>query len=518
MAVKNLIWRITGVDKFSPTLKKISEKAQKVQKKIGGRGGALAGGAAKGAKRGILGSLAGGLSAVPIAGAFAAVGTGVGFAINQFKKYEQGIINVQKTTGLSFKSIDKTISSLSTKLPVSTDALLEIAGAAGQLGVKGEKNIAKFTETFAKLEVASDVSGEQGAKAIARILTVTKEGVGTIDRFSSALVDLGNNSAASESEIVHMATKIAGATARFDVNSANVLGISTALKSLGRNAEESGGVVGRSFNAISQALQQGGFALTQLETITGKSGEELKKQFSKDSVSVFKDLIDGLSQYGKENKNVSLALRNMGLSGIRVDSILGTLIKNNDVLTTSLDRSGRAYSKNTALGIEFAQQSKTMNSAFTRLGNSISLISREFVQWSGIDKGVKAHLDVLSDLLNIAGKEETWGSFFTKLSKRMQMGPEGGAVLSGFQRKDGTIDDTAAKEYHRKEKRKELQKLQTSSPHGFGATLKDIEKPYEKKQLVVSFQGEEMKKFFKIHEEVTPFGALTEESAFVGTF
>ena len=75
-----------------------------------------------------------------------------------------------------------------------------------------------------------------GAKAIARLLTVTKEGVGEADRFTSALVALGNTAKASEGEILHMATMMGQATAVFGVSGADVLGISTAMKELGGRA------------------------------------------------------------------------------------------------------------------------------------------------------------------------------------------------------------------------------------------------------------------------------------------
>ena len=93
---------------------------------------------------------------------------------------------------------------------------------------------------MAKLGRASDVAGEDGAKSIARILTVTGDGIGKVERFSSALVDLGNNAAAGEQEILEVATRVAGQIGRFDVASAKVLGIATALRSLGKRAESAG--------------------------------------------------------------------------------------------------------------------------------------------------------------------------------------------------------------------------------------------------------------------------------------
>ena len=332
------------------------------------------------------------LAAGTAAAAFAAL------SINSFRKFEQGVVNVRKTTGLGFEEISDTIQGLAKRLPISTDNLLEIAGAAGQLGVKGAGNIAKFTETFAKLEVASNVAGEEGAKQIARILTVTGDGIPTIDRFSAALVDLGNNSAASESEILEMSTRVAGATARFDVGSAGVLGISAALKSLGRRSEESGGVIGRAFNSIDQAIRNGGFEMEQLQVIMGKTGSQIKKQFKDDAAGTFKSFIDGLSRMDKKGFNVTKTLKNMGLSGVRIDAVIGTLVKNNDVLEQSLTRSNKAYKENSALNKEFGEQTKTTNAKIQKFKNALGALFITIGQ--KLAPAFKVLLDVSTKFLN----------------------------------------------------------------------------------------------------------------------
>ena len=51
----------------------------------------------------------------------------------------------------------------------------------------------------------------------------------------------------------------------------------------------------------------------------------------------------------------------MGLSGVRIDAVIGTLVKNNDVLEQSLTRSNKAYKENSALNKEFGEQTKTTN-------------------------------------------------------------------------------------------------------------------------------------------------------------
>ena len=373
MPADDLRLRITAVDRVSKTINKIVFAINKINRaskgvnsnfsKMDQRLKVIGQTATKFGKK--MQAFGGGLTrklTLPI-GVFA------GFATKKFADVEQGFINVRKTTGLALKDIEKSIFGISKRIPVSIQMLNEIAGAAGQLGVKGKQNIEKFTETFAKLQIASDVKGEDGAKAIARILTVTGDGVKTIDKFSSALVDLGNNSAAGEAEILGIATAISTSTSMFKLGSANVLGISAALKSLGQKDQAAGTVLGRVFAAIDKSIRSGGRPLQQLIALTGKTQEELAKQFDTDSAGLFTELVASLASKGKRGLE---ALENMGVKGDRVTRVMGTLIKNHGLLEKSMKRSNKAYEDNVALSIEVAEQSKSFNASMVAFRNAVT--------------------------------------------------------------------------------------------------------------------------------------------------
>jgi len=299
--------------------------------------------------------------------------------VKAFGDFEQGMKGIEKTTGITGPALDALamkFDTLSTIIPVTAAEMLELAQAGGQLGVKGAKNIEKFTVVMSKLSRASDVAGEEGAKSIARILKVTGSGIKVIDRFSSALVDLGNNAEASESEILNVSNRIAGAIGRFDVGAEKVLGIATALKSLGKNAESSGSVVGRSFDAIDQAIKGGGISLRVLEKLTGLSGKALEKAFKDDATAVFEKLIIGFSKVQKGGGNLVKVMGALGLQGVRINDILGTLAKRPEELTKNLRRSAKAFAENTALQKEFEIQTNSFNSEMITLSNTFTSLGR----------------------------------------------------------------------------------------------------------------------------------------------
>jgi len=298
-----------------------------------------------------------------------------GAGVKMFGDFEQGLKGIEKTTGITgpaLAKLGKRFDQLSTEMPVSTKEMLALAQAGGQLGISGVKNLEKFTLVLAKLSRASDVVGEDGAKAIARILNVTGDGVGKVDRFAAALVDLGNNAAASESEILAVANRVAGNVNRFDVSSAAVLGISTALKSMGKQAESSGSVMGRAFEAIDQAIRGGGKEMLILSKVTGIAQKDLKKTFQKDAAGVFRKFVFGLNKVEAGGGNMIKVLRFLGLEGVRINDILGTLVKQPAVLAENMDRASKAFKENIALQKEFDIQTNSFNSSMIKLTNTFT--------------------------------------------------------------------------------------------------------------------------------------------------
>jgi TP901 family phage tail tape measure protein len=297
-----------------------------------------------------------------IAGSFLA------FAIFQgITSFEEGLVGVGKTTGLTgteLKALGSDFINLSDDMRgVSTQSLIEVGKTAGQLGVKGSENILKFSGTMAKLETATDVAGEEGASSIARLLTITGEGVGIIDQFGAALVGLGNNSAATESEIVSVASEVARGTAAYGLQSKEILGLSTALKSLDVRPEAAGTAVAKVFRGIEKATLEGGESLNSYAKIIGKTSKQVVEDFGKSPQKSFTSFIGGLNRISKQGGSVAQALRDAGLSGETVSKGIVPLATNFEMLNDKMALSNKEFEKNTALNEEFDASTKTVNTA-----------------------------------------------------------------------------------------------------------------------------------------------------------
>jgi len=289
---------------------------------------------------------------------FAAISAQAVIAIDRFKQFETGVTAVAKTTnleGVELEKFKKGIIDLSEEIPVAKSELLDIATAAGQLGIKGVPELLKFTETVAKLGATTDLSGETAALAFGRILSITGESVTEIDKLGSVFVDLGNNFATTEAQIAVVASEVAKSTAVYNLNSAEIAGLSAALSSLGIRAELGGSSIGRSFRAIDTAIRDTtSKSFKQLEKLTGLVGEDLVKAFGEDAVGVFQRFIEGLGDINEQGGNVSETLAVFNLKGEEILKVLPTLAERSELVGEALERASKASKSAAALNDEAA--------------------------------------------------------------------------------------------------------------------------------------------------------------------
>ncbi|MGR3219400.1 MAG: phage tail tape measure protein [Candidatus Anammoxibacter sp.] len=309
---------------------------------------------------------------------------GIGASIIEFAKFEQGLAGVSKTTnivGRDLKNLGEDITKLSIALGTSTGKLLITAKAAGQLGVKGSANILKFTKVLTGLEKTTNITGEEGAIALARLIGVSGELIDNVDRIGSAIVGLGNNTKALENQILFTATEIAGAGKVFGITATQALGLGAAFAELAIPAELARSTVVRTFGEIQKAISEGGTALEKLIVITGLTGDQLKETFEKDATKVFSLFLKGVGKLPKSG--ISKFLKDFNLGGIRLAATLPKLALAADKVNTKLEESEDFYQKNTAATKELAIQLDTtigrFNSLKTELAKTKKEIGEEFI-------------------------------------------------------------------------------------------------------------------------------------------
>lgn len=239
---------------------------------------------------------------------------GVGIAAAKMAiDWESQFAGVRKTvdaTEEEFTKLENDLRNLATAtdspvagLENAHEVLAGIAEIAGQLGVDKE-HIIEFTETIAQLGMATNLTGEEAALSLAQFANITGMDMGNIDRLGATIVDLGNNLATTEADIVAFAQRLAGAGTLAGLSEAEILALGGAMASMGLNAEAGG-------TAMTQVLNEMASAAASFSTGVIDSGAAVAK--AEDT------LVEAIDGRASAVKNLEKAYGKLGAAGTDVE-------------------------------------------------------------------------------------------------------------------------------------------------------------------------------------------------------
>jgi len=263
--------------------------------------------------------------------------------------FESAFVGVRKTvdaTEKEFVKLRENLIEMSTKIPIAATELAKIQEIAGQLGIRGVKELTKFTEIVAKIGATTNLSSEQAAISFARISNVIGEPIENVDQMASVVVDLGNKIATTEAEIVTFAQRISGAGKVAGLSSKDIFAIGAAMTSVGIQAELGG-------TAVQKILLD----------LQGKG---------KKGIGAFIGFVRELEEAGD---GASKTLEALGFNNERVKRAFLSLASAGGKLEETIGIANEAYAENSALSIEFAKRAESTASKVTLLKNEFSKMS-----------------------------------------------------------------------------------------------------------------------------------------------
>lgn len=295
--------------------------------------------------------------------------------------FESAFTGVRKTvdaTEEEFSDLEKGIIEMSDKMPQSAADIASVMEIAGQLGIRGTDNLLSFTETMVRLGDSTNLSSEEAATAIARIMNIMGTSTEDVDKFGSTIVALGNNFATTESEITEMANRLAAGGKLAGLTESQILALATAMSSVGINAEAGGTAMTQTFNAIEKAVANSGGQLQEFANIAGMSSKEFAAAWESDPITAIQAFIQGLGELEKQDGSAVLALDALGLSGIRQSDMLKSLSQSGDLLTDALETANAAWDENNALTQESETRYGTLASKMAILWNNVKNLAMSF--------------------------------------------------------------------------------------------------------------------------------------------
>ncbi len=371
--IENLGGFLSGMDRYNAAIEKAEKRTQKFADRAGKAGRAL-------------GAIAAPLLAFGFLGSRAAI------------SFETAFIGVEKTvdaTTEQFAELEAAIRRMSQEIPVSVEEFSALAETAGQLGIE-IGDIENFIRVVADLGVATNLSSEQAAVSLARLVTITGLSQSEFDRLGSTLVDLGNNLAATEEEILTFGLRIASAGKIAGLTEADILSIGAAMSAVGIQAQAGGTAVQKVLLDMTEAVATTSGELQIFAKTAGLSAQEFADLFERDAGQAFTRFVEGLGTAGDD---AFIILRKLGLEDQRLLRSFLSLAAAGDLLSESMTLGTSAFEENTALTEE---AEKRYASAASKLSVFLNKLNELFITVGNQVLPVLSKLvDILAPIISI---------------------------------------------------------------------------------------------------------------------
>jgi TP901 family phage tail tape measure protein len=300
-------------------------------------------------------------------------------AIKASVDYEYAFANVRKTVDATEEEYDRlsdSVKQMSTEVAASAEDIAEVMSIAGQLGIENE-HLAEFTRTMIDLGNSTNMVAADAASEAARFANIMGMSQNEFQNLGSTLVDLGNNYATTESEIMSMSLRLAGAGRQVGLSEAQILGFAAALSSVGIESQMGGSAFSKALIKMEVAAATGGDALEDFARVSGMSASQFKDLWERDAASAFQAFIVGLSKMDEEGVSAIKTLDDIGIAEIRLRDTLLRATNASELFNKTQATANAAWAKNTALTTEANKRYATTKSRLTNLKNTALMFARQ---------------------------------------------------------------------------------------------------------------------------------------------
>lgn len=385
-------------------------------------------------------------------GVTAPIVAGAGLVVKAAIDYESAFAGVKKTVDetatVSYQKLSDGIRQMAKELPASAVEIANVAEVAGQLGIKAE-DILSFSRTMIDMGESTNLSAEEAATAIAKVANILGLTSDDYSRFGASVVDLGNNFATTEKDIVEMTNRLAAGGKLAGLTAPEILGLATAMSSVGIEAEAGGTAMTQTLtaigNAVSLTTKDSADDLALIAKVAGTTSEEFQQAWKEKPAEALQSFIKGLNTAHEKGANMDAILMKLGMTGIRQGNMLKSLALSSDKMSAAVERSNQAWKDNTALTNEANKRYETTESQLKMFRNQLTDIAIEFggplikALRSGLD-AVKPWISNLADLAKKFSSLSTeqqqniikWGLMAAALGPALKLLGGGVSVIGGF--------------------------------------------------------------------------------------
>lgn len=320
---------------------------------------------------------------------------------DSYRNYETAFTSVDRAMQLlrdETQGMAAMFVQLSETMPISFEQLTAIGTLGAQMGVTAD-GIKNFTEVVAKFSTVTGISAETTAQKFGRIAELANVDYAQFENLGSAIAYAGVNAVATESEILALTESIAAVSEQAGFAPDEIVGLSTAIASLGIAPEQARGVFTRVFADINRAVSRGGSELENFAKVSGMSSSEFASTWADSdggAARAFRAMLAGLKTTG----NMTQAFDDLNITETREVNTLTRLAENLNVVDSSMQDANSAFEDGVFLGDSFEKTVDNLDSKIQVFQNNFKSAMQSVAL--GVSQGFGVVLDVGSKVLEFA--------------------------------------------------------------------------------------------------------------------
>lgn len=301
--------------------------------------------------------------------------------------FERELANVAKTTDFTasalrngtgeLEKLGAALLDISLRVDVTATDLAKIAAAAGQqgLGRFGVAGIVAFTDSVARMASVLDVTAEQAANDVGKIVNIFRIPLSDIERAVSTFNEVSNKSTASGEELLDVVKRIGDAAGSLKLGDS--VAIAATALDFGTSPEVAGTAFARIFSAATEKADEFAKLLSSVPNQFGQrmevSATEWITKLKTDGVGAFKEFLSALRKLDQQSQQAAIVKL---VGGGRIGSLLNKFVQDstNSVLERNLAASLEGQQGISALKEQSTvlntldAQAKILRNSFVKLG------------------------------------------------------------------------------------------------------------------------------------------------------
>lgn len=318
-------------------------------------------------------------------------------------EWESAFVGVRKTvdgTKTELDEIEEQFKDLAREMPVDPLELLKIGELGGALGIAKE-DLLDFTRTIAMTAEATNLGAEEAATYFAQWSNITQLPKDEIDNLANVIVYLGQNMAATESQIAQFGLRLASAGMQAGLSDGQIAALGAALASTGLGAELAGTNMSKFLAQLSSLAISGGENLELLATVAGETAEQFQKHLQRDMAGALETVLRGFRDFQKAGGDTARVMATLGMQDAEMTRTITNAANAVDMLHEAMKDQNTQWSGGTALIDEYIIRLNTTESGVKRLRNAWFMFKQEIseVATPVVDEGAGFFADLLNGKL-----------------------------------------------------------------------------------------------------------------------